>query len=386
MANELSLPQGFGAVSSVFGGASKTNDELGAGVASSYGVVGYKGKVWSIRYQGNEEIVMREDGDGPKNSIEVVVVKASPAISKIFYKGGYVEGSNAAPDCWSADGVKPDGGVQNKVASTCAACPMNAWGSRVTDAGKQGKACADSRRVAVVPVADMDNELFGGPLLLRIPAASLKDLKAYGDLLNSYQYPYYACATRIAFDPKEAYPKFVFSAIRPLSDAEAQKVMSLRDDKRVSAVLSETAEARAQGVQQEEAKAVPASPFEQMTPAPVAQVSAPAVGTTAPTPAASAPTATVTTATPATDPAAEQALAAKKAAIAEKKRKAAEAAAEAARLAALAAADLDDEDDTLEDGEEEIAYMSPSLVTPTGNGAGNGAAPASFDDMLENIL
>lgn len=367
MSTEIALPAGFGPVSAVFGGAPKVNDELGAGVASSYGVVGYKGKVWSIRYQGNEEIVMREDGDGPKNSIEVVVVKASPAISKIFYKGGYVEGSNAAPDCWSADGVKPDGGVQNKVCSTCAACPMNAWGSRVTDAGKQGKACADSRRVAVVPVADMDNELFGGPLLLRIPAASLKDLKAYGDLLNSYQYPYYACATRIAFDPKEAYPKFVFSAIRPLSDQEAQKVMVLRDDKRVSAVLSETAETRSAGVQEEKPSVVPASPFEQAS-APVTV--SPAAGTTAPAPVVSAPT--VAPSTP-TTPTSDPALEAKKLAIAEKKRRAAEMAAEAARMAAMA-----EEEDEGGEGEEETS----SMVTPTGNGA----APASFDDMLENIL
>lgn len=171
MGTEVSLPKGFGAVSSVFGGANTANDELGQGVASSYGVMGYKGKVWSTRYQGVETKLMREDGDGAKGSIEVVLVKASPAVSKIFYKGGYVEGSTAAPDCWSADGVKPDGSVQAKVHASCADCPMNAWGSRITEAGKNGKACADSRRVAVVPLADIDNELFGGPMLLRIPAA-----------------------------------------------------------------------------------------------------------------------------------------------------------------------------------------------------------------------
>jgi hypothetical protein len=259
MANELDLPRNFGPVSSVFAGSQATNDELGAGVASSYGIIGYKGKVWSIRHQGNEQILMRDDGDGPRNSIEVVLIKASPAISKIFYKQGYVDGSNAAPDCWSANGQTPDASVQNKVSPTCANCPMNAWGSRVTEAGKQGKACSDSRRVAVVPVADIANELFGGPMLLRIPAASLKDLKSYGDALNSYQYPYYAVATRVAFDPKEAYPKFVFSAVRPLTDDEARQVMELREDRKVGAVLSETVDAVASPA----AAPVPASPFEQ---------------------------------------------------------------------------------------------------------------------------
>lgn len=359
MATEIALPASFGAVSSVFAGTAASNDELGQGVSSSYGVMGYKGKVWSTRYQGQETALMREDGDGPRNSIEVVLVKASPAVSKIFYKGGYVEGSNSAPDCWSADGVKPDGSVQAKVHATCATCadcPMNAWGSRVTEAGKQGKACADSRRVAIVPLEDIDNELFGGPMLLRIPAASLKDLKAYGDLLNSYQYPYYAVATRIAFDPKEAFPKFVFTAIRPLNDVEARKILALRDDKRVSTVLSETTDMRAAPAQ--EKPAVAASPFEQDA-APTTEK--PAAGPTEQAPAKSAPET-------------DDAAAAKKAAAAEKKRKAIEAAAEAARLAALAAAEAEDEGE----GEEEAAPMDEG--TPAGN------APSSFDDMLEKLL
>lgn len=356
MGTEITLPKGFGAVSSVFGGTNAgSNDELGAGVNSSYGIVGYKGKVWSIRFGGQETPLMREDGDGPRNSIEVVLVKASPAISKIFYKSGYVEGSNAAPDCWSADGVKPDASVQNKCNATCADCPMNAWGSRITDSGKQGKMCADSRRVVVVPAEDMDNELFGGPMLLRIPAASLKDLKAYGDLLSSYQYPYYAAVTRVSFDAKEAYPKFVFNAVRPLTDAEAAKILKLRDDKRVATVLAETAASAGAGAAVEaEKKVAPASPFEQDAPAePKLSEQAKATG-------------------PAVDTAAEQAAAAKKAAAAEKKRKAAEAAAEAARLAALAAAEAEDDDEVMDEETGE--------VTPVGS------SPASFDAMLDSIL
>lgn len=259
MGTELALPQGFGAVSSIFAGQQAANDELGNGVMSSYGIVGYRGKVWSIKHQGKETQLMREDGDGPRGSIEVVVVKAASAISKIFYAGGYQDGSNSPPDCWSTNGVTPDASAQNKQCGTCAQCPMNAWGSRVTEAGKQGKACSDSRRIAIVPVNDMGNEMFGGPMLLRIPAASLKDLKAYGELLNSYHYPYYACATRISFDPKEAFPKFVFSAMRPLTDMEAQQVLELRDDKRVGNILNEATDL----TPRQEVAQVASSPFEQ---------------------------------------------------------------------------------------------------------------------------
>ncbi len=279
MGTELALPKSFGPLSSIFAGQHASNDELGQGIASSYGIVGYRGKVWSIKFQGKETQLMRDDGDGPRGSIEVVIVKAASAISKIFYANGYQDGSNAPPDCWSTNGMTPDAAAQNKQNATCAGCPMNAWGSRVTEAGKQGKACSDSRRIAVIPVNDMANEMFGGPMLLRIPAASLKDLKAYGDLLNSYHYPYYACATRISFDPKEAYPKFVFSAIRPLTDDEAKYVLELRDDKRVGNILNEAQELSAP---RQEVASIPASPFEQ-APAPASSAMArPAMATSAP--------------------------------------------------------------------------------------------------------
>lgn len=259
MSTQLTVPKNFGAVSTVFAGRS-ANDELGAGIASSYGVIGYRGKSWSVKYQGKETVLMRPDGDGPRNSIEVVLVKASPAISKIFYKGGYVEGSSSPPDCWSANGITPDAGAQNKQATTCANCPMNAWGSRVTESGKQGKACSDSRRVAIVPAEDLDNEMFGGPMLLRVPAASLKDLKAYGEYLNSLGAPYYGAVTKISFDPKEAYPKFVFSVVRALEDDEARHIMALQNEKRVAQVLSEMQEAQGTAATNDDEPAKPVAP------------------------------------------------------------------------------------------------------------------------------
>lgn len=322
MSTELTLPKGFGAVSSIFANT-KGNNELGQGIASSYGVMGYRGKVWAVKYQGKETPLMRADGDGARGSIDVVIVKANGAISKIFYKDGYKDGSNEAPTCWSANGQVPDSSVQNKQSSSCATCPMNAWGSRVTEAGKPGKACSDSRRVAIVPLEDMGNEMFGGPMLLRIPAASLKELKAYGDLMDSYQFPYYAVATRISFDPKEAYPKFVFQALRPLDDNEARFVMGLRDDKRVAQVLSEAPEVGGE----HEAPAVeqkPASPFLQAA-APAAAPKA-----AAPKPAA-APKAAAPKAAPKPQP-------------------------------------------VIETPDEEV------FDTPQGK------TPASFDDMLEDIL
>jgi hypothetical protein len=247
---------GGGAISTRFQGAPV--ESLGEGIRGGFGIIGYKGKVWSTKFQGNETPLMRDDGDGPRTSIEVVIVKAAPNIAKIFYEQGFVDGSTAPPDCWSTDGVKPDGGASKKQSTTCAGCPKNAWGSKVTEAGKPTKACNDSKRLAVVPLNDLANELMGGPMLLRVPAASLKDLKTYGDQLQGYGFPYFAVATRISFDHTEAFPKFVFTAMRPLTDAEADIILPMRDGPQVSNILNTSIEV----AQHEPEAPVPASPFE----------------------------------------------------------------------------------------------------------------------------
>jgi hypothetical protein len=225
----------------VFANTPVEND-LGAGVSQGFGLVGYKGKVWSIRHRGEEHQLMRDDGDGPRSSIEVVIVKASPVIGKIWYEKGYVEGSNEAPDCFSSNGVVPDNSSPKKQCETCALCDKNKWGSAPTRPGQppsKGKACSDSKRYAVVPLGDIQNELYGGPLLLRVPAASMGAGADYGTMMAKLGYPYYAIGTRIQFDPKESYPKFLFSAIRPLNDEEALMVKELQNDVRTARVLAD---------------------------------------------------------------------------------------------------------------------------------------------------
>lgn len=232
------VQQQLGAISTRFANT-PIEDDLGAGVQGGYGVIGYRGKVWSIRHNGDTHQLMRDDGDGPRNSIEVVVVKSPKVLSKVFYERGYEDGSAAAPDCFSTTGVAPDPGAVKKQATSCAACPHNAFGT-----GKEGrgKACSDSKRLAVTPLQDIPNEMFGGPMLLRVPAASLKAVADYGQKMAALGYPYYAVATRIAFDPEEAFPKFTFGAIRPLTDAEADQVLAMQSDPRVARILAEGAD------------------------------------------------------------------------------------------------------------------------------------------------
>lgn len=280
-----------GAVSSRFApqpGQEVAND-LAGGITGGYGLIGFRGKVWSIRHKGVEQQLMRDDGDGPRGSIDVVILKANPHLSKNWYENGFVEGSNAPPDCSSANGVYPDPNVPKKQSNVCLTCPKNAWGSATGGSGK-GKACGDHRRMAVVPVADIKNELFGGPLLLRCPAASLQDLAAFSQKLAQLGYPYYAVAVKIGFDPAESFPKFTFSAIRPLTDAEADMVIEHQGGDAVGRVIADAVDPAAAAAQlpptadQSVATLPPRTPTP--APAPVAAQPAPQPAPASPTPLA----------------------------------------------------------------------------------------------------
>jgi len=234
------MSRALGAVSSKF--AAVRADDLGAGISSGFGVIGYKGKIWSIKAGGNEHKLLRPDDGTPAASIELVILRAGEHVSKVYYSSSFVDGSNAKPDCQSVNGIKPDKTIPNPVHPQCADCPMNQWGSRVSDDGKPGKACQDVKRLAVVPQNNIRNEALGGPLLLRVPPASLKELKTYADQLQGHGFPYFAVATRILFDMEKAFPRFIFSAIRALSDEEADDVLAMREDPRTKRITEEAVE------------------------------------------------------------------------------------------------------------------------------------------------
>lgn len=205
-------------------------DELGAGVTGGFSVMSFRGKVWRVKFRGEEIPLLDENKRNPKPEIEVVIVKASSQISKVFYKDRYADGNISPPDCLSTNGIVPDAGAPDKQSPTCAGCKQNVWGSRVTDSGKKAKACSDNKRLVIVPADDMRNESYGGPMMLRIPPATLQDMKTFGDQMAAKGFPYYSFITRLRFDTNEAFPKIVFEAVRPLTNDEAKLVVELRDD------------------------------------------------------------------------------------------------------------------------------------------------------------
>lgn len=213
--------------------------DLASGMSGGFAVVSLRQSMWRIKYQGEEIVIRNADGE-PARKLSAIIVAANPNLSKTYYAGKYMPGSDAAPDCYSNDGLTPDPSVAEPVSHVCAACPMNQIGSMTTDNGKKAKACADGRRLAVVPATDIENADYGGPMLLRVPPASLAPLAEFQRELNRQApgVPYYAVAVEIGFDEKVDYPRLTFTAKRIVSNPEkAALIVAMREDPVVESIL-----------------------------------------------------------------------------------------------------------------------------------------------------
>ncbi len=201
-----------------------------ANVSSGFPVLSIKGKTWTLVRDGERKILPDpEDPDEPARHVVLTLLQANPHLSKVYYKEGYEEGSTEKPTCYSNDGTTPGSDATEPQAKTCAGCPHNIWGSG--NNGK-GKACSDSRRVAVAPSGRLDD-----PMLLRVPPASLKSLAEYATEVARRNVPMQAVATRVRFDPQEATPKLLFKADGILSEAQYKLALETSKGDTVQQIL-----------------------------------------------------------------------------------------------------------------------------------------------------
>jgi hypothetical protein len=256
-------------------GAFALSSDLMAG-GLSFASASIKGKVFTIVRGEDRDVIMRTDANGnetdePAASIEVVLLDVGPKeglAAKVYYPSGYTEGDDSKPDCYSNDGVAPAANAEKPQCRTCAACPHNAWGSRIADNGNKVKACTDSKRLAIAP-AGMLND----PMLLRVPPASLKALTQYNDQLNKRGVPWQAVVTKISFDFTLAHPQLVF---KPVGFCTAEMVAEIKETL-AGAVVKNIIGAN-------DAPIGPNTPVVFGNPVPPAATAAPAPAPAAPTP------------------------------------------------------------------------------------------------------
>jgi hypothetical protein len=160
---------------------------------------------------GGKEVAQNDD-----RAMNIVIVRSAEKTSRSFYKGTYVEGQNAAPTCWSNDGVAPAADAKEKQCANCANCLQNIKGSGQGDS----RACRFSHRLAVV----LENNLEGDVYQLTLPSQSIfgtgdngkMPLQQYAKFLGGHGIPVTAVVTEMRFDTASATPKLTFRAIRPL--------------------------------------------------------------------------------------------------------------------------------------------------------------------------
>lgn len=220
---------------------------------------------------GDDKILLTDPNNPelPAMQLEVAVVGFNPGISKIFYKDKWAEGDAGEPDCSSDDGITPDPHVATPQCTNCAGCPQNQWGSKISEQGKQIKACSDNKRLVILPVAELDESK---AIAFTITPASLKPWAEYVRLLDSKGVEISTCVTKIQFDPTVTFPKLQFKFGRYLTPEELAIVRRRETEDDVRLIASPRKSAP-----QAPRAAAPATPAHPAAPAPApAALAAPA--------------------------------------------------------------------------------------------------------------
>jgi hypothetical protein len=256
MASELAMfdpKAGVPAHVAQFFGAEGSNIEDRAKVPS----LSPQGKVWTVSINGDKTKLMRSlDGDMvPVNVMKVVILDFAKRRGRAYYEGAYDPEKEAAPICWSDDGITPDETVpaaikETKTALQCDKCPMSAKGSKIAEGGKAVTACSQHRMLAVVPANKLDFQ----PLRLKIAITSDWDKQSpeaeaqgwyafqnYMDYLKSRGVQHSAAVvTKMKFDANAAYPKIFFAAEKWLEPQELAIIAPLTKSEDVQKLLAGT--------------------------------------------------------------------------------------------------------------------------------------------------
>lgn len=173
---------------------------------------------------GGKSVAVNED-----RAMNIIIVRASDANARTFYGSQYEKGVKGRPLCWSDDSVKPHANVKNPQHKSCTGCPQDIKGSGQGDS----KACRYSRRLAVLLASDIQGDIYA----MNINASSLfaqgegrkMGLQQYARFLGGHGIEVNAVVTEMRFDTS-ANMKLVFSAVRPLEEAEWEMVKARMDE------------------------------------------------------------------------------------------------------------------------------------------------------------
>ena len=214
--------------------------QMGGGLGDGRNRIGLKGARFRL-IQGGQEIAIKDEP-----YLDIVVLGATAAISRTFYVAKYDAAKKEAPTCFSADGVVPSKEAQAPQSSRCATCKQNEKGSKIHDDGSKGRACAFSKRCAVMLYGDQDQmvyqldvkalSLFGDG----VASKGLYTMAEYSKLLQARGVRAESLVTRISFDTDSSVPKLFFTPQAFVAEGELPEIIKLSKSAEVKAMLEVT--------------------------------------------------------------------------------------------------------------------------------------------------
>lgn len=159
---------------------------------------------------GNDKLFKLPDGSKVE-TLKAVIVDFITAHS--YYEGAYDSKNIVPPGCFAMGqnpkDLAPVADAPNRQAENCQVCPMNEFGS----AGA-GKACKNSRRLALLPLNDegTDVDPEADILIFDVSPTAIKGYDGYvQSVARTYQMPPIGVITTISADPNVEHQKAVFS-------------------------------------------------------------------------------------------------------------------------------------------------------------------------------
>jgi hypothetical protein len=152
----------------------------------------------------------------PNLHLDVVIIRANPKTSKLYFDGAYAPDSGAPPACYSDNGIGPSSNALRPQSPTCSACPHNQMNSKVNpQTGKGSKACSDRKKIAFIIPGDAAVNVYE----LQVPPDSLGALKSYSSFLSQQatggqrKVDIGDMVTRLSFDAEASHPRLKFEPV-----------------------------------------------------------------------------------------------------------------------------------------------------------------------------
>lgn len=181
-------------------------------------------------YIQNNSIFKTPDGQEGE-ALQVVVVEFIS--SNMMYDRAYDKNNPSPPACFAIgpepSTLVPSTNSPSVQAGTCSACPNNQFGSA---ANGKGKACKNTRLLAVMPLWELDDPNNEAPIwIMSVPPASIKAFDGYAhSLAAKHKTVPIGVITEISLDTSSAFASPRFDVVRPLTNDELGFFVTRREE------------------------------------------------------------------------------------------------------------------------------------------------------------